>query len=108
MRKQNVKETLQMLTVAAITFACIGFYICTSDAVTERYAVASDNYANEGRHYEYYTDANVKVTNVSGTEVTIEYDGNLYTFYAESESDYKTGQKCKVTFNEAMEIVDAE
>jgi plastocyanin len=73
------------------------------------YAVPSSNYTTEGRYYEYYTEAvcNVVAVSADKSEVYVSYEDDVYCFNA-NNTECQPGDKITVTFNEAMQIVNAE
>lgn len=73
-----------------------------SEETEYTYAVVSDN---EGIHYTNVTEKVCTVTEINGNLVTVDYKGNLYTFYG---TGYIVGTEIVCTFNNANEIIDAK
>lgn len=108
MRKKRIITVAAIIAVSAISlFGLSKINLPESDYT---YTVPSENYASEGRHYEYYTKAECKIVAVSNDkeEVFIDHNGQIYSFLVDGTTDCKVGDTWTVTFNEAMEIVNVE
>lgn len=106
MKKFTFSKVNKKLMLVSIGIATVIILLIPRDT-SYTYAVPSDK-ANNGLHYEYYTEAICKVTDVTDTEVFVTYKGKTYSFYYENGTDCKVGDKWKITFNSAMEIVDCQ
>lgn len=106
MKKPHFQKSQVIRTTTLIAGLAITATIILTRDTSYTYAVPSNN--GNGLHYEYYTEAMCKVTDVTETEVFVTYKGKTYSFYYENGTDCKVGDKWKVTFNSAMEIVDCQ
>lgn len=61
-----------------------------------RYAIPTET------SYQYVTEKLCEVTEISGNFVTVEHNGNAYSFYG---TDFEVGQNVVCQFTDNMEIV---
>ena len=101
-RKMKIQRMVKRCAFTGIaisgTIAALLFMAAQSEP---RYAIASER---GEMHYEYVTERKCEVINVSNV-ITVEYKGNLYSFYG---NGYKIGDEVICKFTDNMEIVDAE
>ena len=110
LRKRKAERTREIYSnIAGICFSAIiilglGWAFVHSYTNQEQtYAIASEN--GNGIHYEYVTDKVCEVTEIKGNLVTVEYKGNLYSFYG---TGFELNEKIVCTFNSADEIINAK
>lgn len=103
-RKKQIRNRYATLIILGVLLVLI--FASTKANNTRTYAVASET--TNGKHYEYYTDVETKITSVDvdNKTVHITYNGRDYTYKA--KGNIKTEGKIIVTFNEAMEIVSVK
>ena len=102
-RKAKIRKMVKRFVITGIaisgTIAALLFMAAQSEP---RYAIASEN---GEMHYEYVTERKCDVVDVSGTVVTVNYKGNLYSFFGDG---YRVGDELICKFTDDYRIVDAE
>ena len=102
-RKAKIRKMVKRFVITGIaisgTIAALLFMAAQSEP---RYAIASEH---GEMHYEYVTERKCDVVDVSGTVVTVNYKGNLYSFFGDG---YRVGDELICKFTDDYRIVDAE
>lgn len=102
-RKAKIRKMVKRFLITGIaisgTIAALLFMAAQSEP---RYAIASER---GEMHYEYVTERKCDVVDVSGTVVTVNYKGNLYSFFGDG---YRVGDELICKFTDDYRIVDAE
>ena len=101
-RKRRIEKMLDRLLLSGLALVSVLAIISIVHNIEPRYAIASEHGA---MHYEYVTERKCDVVDVSGTIVTVNYKGDLYSFYG---NGYEIGDKVICKFTDDYQIVDAE
>lgn len=102
-RKAKIRKMVKRFLITGIAISGTVTTLLFMAAQSEpRYAIASEHGA---MHYEYVTERKCDVVDVSGTVVTVNYKGNLYSFFGDG---YRVGDKLICKFTDDFRIVDAE
>lgn len=87
------------ITVGVVAAVLLFFYIWLNTEY--RYGIRPEHSSN----YIMVTEKHCKVYEVTDTKVTVEYKGELYSFYAYN-SELKVGDKIWCRFTDNMQIYD--
>lgn len=102
-RKRNIKlnicKGIAVVGVVSVTMITCVVAFAKSDP---RYAIANNN--GNGIHYQYVTERECVVTEVTDTKVYVAYKGNEYSFYA-YKTELEVNDEIICQFTDAMEIV---
>ena len=102
-RKAKIRKMVKRFVIAGITISgTIAALLFMAAKSEPRYAIASEHGT---MHYEYVTERKCEVTNVSNTVVTVNYKGDLYSFYGDG---YEIGDELICKFTDDMHIIDAK
>ena len=77
-------------------------YALATKEYTPRYAIASETVQPDGNRFIFVTDRKCTVIGTYENEVTVDYKGNLYSFYGYG---YEVGEKIVCQFTDDWEIV---
>lgn len=90
--------------IAVVSIVCVTMITCVvAFAKSEpRYAIANNN--GNGIHYQYVTERECVVTEVTDTQVYVSYKGNEYSFYA-YETELEVNDEIICQFTDNWEIV---
>lgn len=93
------KEAIFNIAMALCVLAIVLIIFVKAFTTERRYAVPYDNGAY---HYTYVTERICTVTETTNNLITVDYKGNLYSFYG---NGYKAGEKIVCQFTDDWQIV---
>jgi len=98
--KGNIMSNIIIAVMFLFIVVLCGAGIVSASATESRYAIASES--NNGLHYEYVTERTCEVTEINGDLVTVNYKGELYSFYGDG---YEVGTEIICKFTDDWKIV---
>ena len=103
--KKGSVTTETLITIASLLCVLVLTVAIFAKAMSaeRRYAIAGDD--GNGNHFIYVTEIPCEVYEVSSNLVTVEYKGNLYSFYAYN-TELEVGDEVVCRFTDNMEIYD--